>query len=329
MKYHEAPNAGTLTPSQQSQLAVLERSGHAAASPLPASKIPDVSIVIVSHNSLDFLPACIAAIAHGAGNLTHEIIVVDNASSDDTLAWLARYAPGGQVLANSTNRGFACATNQGIRVARGGFILLLNPDTVVGERSIEHTVIYLRRHDHVAAASCKVMLPGNRLDPSCKREFPGLWDAFARFSGLSRLFPRSHLFARYDARYLGDDTAQEVPLIDGCFMLMRRAAVEDIGLLDERFFMYAEEMDWCRRAHLRNWSIGYEPAGVTLHYKGASTRRCTFRMLFHFHRSMGAYYWKHGSWRVPGMALVVPGLVLRYAALVVLNACRRHPRVSG
>jgi GT2 family glycosyltransferase len=296
---------------------------------LPPEIAPEVSVVIVAYDSAEFLPACLASIPGGAGSLPHEVIVVDNASADGTLEWLARSAPDVQVLENGVNRGFATASNQGIRAARGAYILLLNPDTRVGAEALAHTVGYLREHPRTAAASCKVLRPDGRLDPSCKREFPSLWDAFARFSGLSRVFPHSRLFARYDARYLDDAAAQEVPLIDGCFMMMRRDALNDIGLLDERFFMYAEEMDWCRRAHEGGWAIGYEPAGTTVHHKGAITRRHTFRMLFHFHRSMAVYYWKHGHHRALGMCIVLPGLVLRCATLVVLNACRRDRHVSG
>ena len=290
---------------------------------------PDLSVVIVAFDSLSFLRDCLSSIPSGAGRFSHEVIVVDNASSDGTAAWLSRAEPSLRAVCNRQNLGFARACNQGILAARGRYLLLLNPDTVVGDRALERTVEFLSAHRRLAAATCKIVRPGGQLDPSCKRDFPNLWDAFSRFSGLSRLLPRSRIFARYDARYLDDDVAQEVPLIDGCFMLMRHEAVEDIGLFDERFFMYAEEMDWCRRARLKGWSIGYDPSGITMHVKGAATRRHTFRMLYHFHRSMGVYYWKHGRYRGPGMFLVLPALTLRLLILLAINACRRNRRVSG
>jgi len=285
--------------------------------------------VIVSYDSLDYLRDCLASLPAGVGRLSREVIVIDNASGDPTVEWLARSVPSVRCLPNRRNLGFARACNQGLRAAHGRFLLLLNPDTVVGNRAIESTVAYLERRQRVAAASCKVVRPDGRLDLSCKREFPSVWDAFARFVGLSRLFPRSRIFARYDARYLDEDAAQEVPLIDGCFMLIRREALEEIGLLDDRFFMYAEEMDWCRRARSHGWRIGYEPAGTTLHIKGASTRQHTFRMLYHFHRSMLLYYWKHGGHPVLGTWIVLPSLVVRFLALVVVNLCRRERYVSA
>ena len=181
----------------------------------------------------------------------------------------------------------------------------------------------------LAAASCKVVRPDGTLDPSCKRNFPSTWDALARMTGLSRLFPRSRFFARYDTFYLDENERQEVPLIDACFMLMRRTAIEEIGPLDERFFMYAEEMDWCRRAHEKGWTIGYDPTGVTVHVKGEITRRHTFRMLYHFHRSMALYYLKHTSRWNPGSVPVLIGIACRYLALTVLNLARRERRISG
>ncbi|MGD9546414.1 MAG: glycosyltransferase family 2 protein [Candidatus Krumholzibacteriia bacterium] len=289
---------------------------------------PGISIVIVTYRSRAFLPACLDAIPAAASPLTAEIIIVDNACPEGTADWVRRTHPRVLLIANTHNRGFAAAGNQGMAAARGRFILLLNPDTVPRPGAMAATADYLAAHPGTAAASCKVVRPDGRLDPSCKRNFPGLWDAAVRFAGLSRLFPRSRLFARYDARYLDEDRAQEVPLIDGCYMMIRREALERIGPLDERFFMYAEEMDWCRRAHQAGWSIGYDPSGTTVHIKGASTRTRPLGMLFHFHRSMGLYYWKHGKWRVPGMALVLPGLLLRYTLLAALNLARRNPRVS-
>ncbi len=305
--------------------------GHSGRQPGPdsAHSVPDLSIIIVSFNSAKFLPACLRSIAAGAGGLSYEVILVDNSSSDGTVAWVAMSMLGVRVIANTLNEGFARACNSGLQIARGHFLLLLNPDTVLDALALEHTANYLRKRSKIAAASCKVVMPDGRIDRSCKREFPNLWDAFTRFTGLSRVWPQSRLWARYDAAYLDDDLAQEVPLIDGCFMMIRREALDDFGFLDERFFMYAEEMDWCRRAHNAGWSIGYEPAGRVVHIKGATTQHHTFRMLYHFHRSMALYYWKHSRWRWMGTLVVIPGLLLRFTALMILNACRKNRHVSG
>jgi GT2 family glycosyltransferase len=254
---------------------------------------------------------------------------VDNRSRDDTVAWLRREHPGVHLIANTENRGFAAASNQGIRAARGEYVLLLNPDTVAGTESLARTVAYLERNPRLAVATCKVLRPDGRLDPSCKRQFPSLWDAFVRFVGLSRVFPRVRLFTRYDAHHLDEDTCQEVPLVDGCYMMMRRSALDDIGLLDERFFMYVEEMDWCRRAHEHGWTVGYDPSGTIVHHKGEITRHATFRMLYHFHRSMALYCCKYRRWWNPTLVPALLGIGVRCAGLLALNALRTERRVSG
>ena len=296
--------------------------------PGDADAPPELSVIVVSYDCRELLEACLASLPRGAAGLSYEVIAVDNASRDGTAEWLARI-PRVRTVCNKHNLGFASASNQGLRESRGRYLLLLNPDTRVGDSALRRTRDYLESEPGLAAASCRVERPDGSLDPSCKREFPTAWDAFSRFSGLSRAFPRSRWFARYDARHLPDDVRQVVPLIDGCFMMIRRSALRDIGLLDERFFMYAEEMDWCRRATERGWRIGYDPSGTVVHLKGEITRRHTFRMLYHFHRSMALYCWKYRRRWDPTIAIVLPGIAGRFLLLVARNAFRRDRRVSG
>jgi len=299
--------------------------------PRGAAKTADVqlSVVIVSYNCLPLLQTCLASLAHEAGPPRFETIVVDNGSLDSTPGWLRENCPHVHVIRNGSNLGFAKGCNQGIGAALGQYVLLLNPDTVASAGALRRTFEYMEANPRLAAASCKVLRPDGELDPSCKRGFPSAWDAFCRMTGVSRLLPNSRLFARYDGGYMDENTRQEVPLIDGCFMMIRQRALEDIGPFDERFFMYAEEMDWCRRARLKGWSIGYEPSGRIIHAKGEVTRHSTFRMLYHFHRSMALYYQKyHSPWNPLGL-LVYPGVVLRFVLLVLWNLFRKNRRVSG
>ncbi len=294
---------------------------------IPAA--PELSIVIVSYNCRTLLRDCLTSIPQAAGGLSHEIILIDNNSEDGTPALIQKQFPHVRLVRNPANRGFARATNQGLIMSTGQYILLLNPDAIPGGRACQRTHEYMEGHPGLAAATCKVVRPDGRLDPSCKRRFPSVWDAFARMSGLSRLFPKSRVFARYDTYYLDEDTRQEVPLIDACYMMIRRAALEDIGLFDERFFMFAEEMDWCKRAHDRDWSIGYDPAGTTTHIKGEVTRHLPFRMLYQFHRSMALYYLKYHRWWNPMNILVLLGIVCRWLTLMSVNVLRKERRVSG
>ncbi|MFH1277505.1 MAG: glycosyltransferase family 2 protein [Candidatus Eisenbacteria bacterium] len=294
-----------------------------------ASLAPDVSVIIVTYNCRAFIGDCLASLPGGAGTLRLECIVVDNASPDGTASLVGAGFPDVCVLRNPENRGFAAACNQGMRAAAGRYLLLLNPDTIVGPGAIESTAGTMDNHRQWAAASAKVVRPDGSLDPSCKRVFPSPWDAFARMTGLSRLFPRSRVFARYDTFYLDENTTQEVPLIDACYMMIRREALRDIGALDERFFMYAEEMDWCLRAGKKGWAIGYAPSGTVVHLKGEVTRHSTFRMLYHFHRSMALYYLKYNRWWSPAGVPVLGGIAVRLVGLSVWNLLRSHRRVSG
>lgn len=288
-----------------------------------------LSVVIVSYNCLGQLQQCLESVPNGAGSLQYEVIVVDNNSADGTSEWLRSALPQVRVISNKTNRGFARACNQGICEAHGRYVLLLNPDTIANDGALSSTYDFLENTPNLAAAGCKVLRPDGSLDPSCKRDFPSPWDAFCRMVGLSKLFPRKQLFARYDACDIDQNKRQEVPLIDGCYMMIRRSALDDIGLFDERFFMYAEEMDWCKRAHMRGWAIGYDPSGTIVHVKGEITRHRPFRMLYHFHLSMALYYGKyHHPWGAMSL-IVYPGILLRFALLTLWNVFRAERRVSG
>jgi GT2 family glycosyltransferase len=272
---------------------------------------------------------CLNSVPTGASSLAYEIIVVDNNSSDRTCEELRESHPNVKVIYNDTNNGFAKACNQGIRASLGRYVLLLNPDTLVEDGALQETVEYMDETPNLAAAGCRIIRPDGTLDPSCKRDFPSPWDAFSRMVGLSRLFPRSRFFSSYDACHIDETKKQEIPLIDGCYMMLRRSAVTDIGLFDEQFFMYAEEMDWCKRAHMKGWSIGYDPEATITHMKGEITRHSTFRMLFHFHRSMALYYRKHyGLWNPAGL-IVYPGIAARMTLLMLWSLFRKNRRVSG
>lgn len=290
---------------------------------------PEISVVIVSYNCQDLLCPCLESLAKGVNSLPVETIVVDNNSSDGTATLIRERFPECRLISNSDNLGFARACNQGIRTSTGRYLLLLNPDTIIGRDAVQKTWMYMESNERLAAATCRVVRPDGQLDPSCKREFPSPWDAFSRMFGLSRLFPRSRIFARYDAHYLDEHRRQKVPLIDGCYMMIRRSSLESIGLFDERFFMYAEEMDWCRRAQAKGWDIGYDPSGTIVHVKGEITRHSTFRMLYHFHQSMVLYYWKYNRWWNPICYFVSIGILLRYIALTTCNLFRKERRVSG
>lgn len=290
---------------------------------------PALSIIIVSYNCFSLLRTCLDSLPGGTGSLSYEVIVVDNNSQDRTVEKLAREFPATRVTSNSSNLGFTKACNQGMLAGTGKYLLLLNPDTIAGEESLAMTHAYMERVPDLAAAGCKVVRPDGSIDPSCKRGFPSPWNAFCKVAGLSKMFPCSRRFAAYDTGYLDANSRQEVPLIDGCYMMIRREALHEIGLFDESFFMYWAEADWCRRAISKGWSIGYDPTATITHIKGEITRHSTFRMLYHFHSEIGFYYRKHlGRWH-PLHLILYPAIAMRLTFLVVWNLLRKDRRISG
>lgn len=258
-----------------------------------AADRPDLSILIVSWNVRELLLRCLAALpaAVGAG-LSHEVIVVDNASSDGTAAAVRAAFPHVQVIANSENRGFTGGNNQALAAARGDFLLLLNPDTAPQPGSIAALHRYLVTHPAIGMAGPRLWYGDGRAQPN-RRRFPTLLTLFTESTVVQQALPRLALFRRF---YLADapaDQAQTVDWIVGAALLARRAVYEQIGGLDEGFFMYAEELDWCRRAAAAGWQVGYEPAAEIVHFEGKSSEQAVAARDIHFFRSRVRYTRKY------------------------------------
>jgi GT2 family glycosyltransferase len=172
-------------------------------------------------------------------------------------------------------------------------VLLLNSDTIVGEDTFRVMVDFLDAHPQVGAAGCKVVLPDGSLDKACRRSFPTPLNSLYQALKLDRLFPNSPRFASYNLTYLDEDESYPVDCLVGAFMMVRRKAIEQVGMLDEMFFMYGEDIDWCYRIKRAGWEIWYVPATTIIHYKGASSKKKKVRMIWEFHRAMILYYKKH------------------------------------
>ena len=242
----------------------------------------NISIIIVNYNTRDLLLDCIASIGSRAAQ---EIIVVDNASTDDSVPGLRSAFPDVKVIENSQNLGFAKANNQGIKKARGKYILLLNSDTVVKAGALEQMVAFLAGHSDVGGVTCRLLNADGTIQ-ACVSKQPGPMLLFFRLSGLSRLF-RSDQARKFLGRWLGfalgrttrgyllPYSATEQPLavenISGACLLLRREAIEQVGLLDENFFMYLEDMDYCLRLHKAGWKLYYIPGGEIVHLVGQSS----------------------------------------------------------
>jgi GT2 family glycosyltransferase len=298
--------------------------------PSPATG-PLVSVLIVSHECVNELTACLSSLSLERQTIPLEVIVVDNASRDGTVAEISRRFPWVRMIANRKNTGFAHASNQAMGLAVGEFLLLLNPDTVVPRGGISAALAALESHDDVGMLTCKLVRPDGSFDHACKRGFPTVTSALYYFVGLSQLMPHSARFAQYTAGHLGVDDTGLVDAVSGAFMLVRRSAVDAVGALDERYWLYAEDLDWCRRFWERGWKILYWPGVEITHVKGASAGdHRSLRLNYAFHRSFWLFYAKHHApQRSPFLSVLVwLGIWAKFSASVVLNAFRKAARLA-
>ncbi len=252
-----------------------------------------LSIIIVNYNTEALLRSCLESVYAGANGTATDIWVVDNHSCDNSVAMLKSSFPVVNVIANPANVGFSRANNTAISQSRSDYILLLNPDTLIIDDAIERMVRFMDDHPKVGIAGCKVLNRDGTLQLSCRRSIPTPKVAFYRLTGLSRLFPRNKLIARYNMTYESPDRTHEVDAVSGAFLMIRRRVVDEIGLLDERFFMYGEELDWCLRAQRAGWAVAYHPEARIVHYKGESTKYNSRKAAFEFYRAMYLFHRKH------------------------------------
>ena len=255
--------------------------------------IPVVSIVIVNYNVREFLINALHSLKKSLVNIEHEIFVVDNDSHDDSVFFVRSEFPDVIVIENKINLGFAKANNIALKKAKGKFILLLNPDTLVSENTISELLKFFNENEFAAVAGCKILNVDGTLQLACRRSYPTPWSSFAKLSGLSSLFPKSKLFGKYNLTYLDPNQTYEVEALSGSFMMFRREVYEDIGGLDENFFMYGEDLDWFYRANQKGWKIYYVHSTQIIHYKGESTKKSNIDAIKVFYEAMHLFVKKH------------------------------------
>lgn len=252
-----------------------------------------LSIIIVSYNVRCLLEKCLDSVIKAAENISAEIIIVDNHSSDDTVAILKKKYPQLTLIENLSNKGFSVANNQGIKIAKGEFILLLNPDTVIETDTFTKCIDFMNIHPEAGALGVKMQDGNGNFLPESKRGLPTPSAAFFKFSGLSKLFPKSELFTQYHLSYLSPDKTHQVPILAGAFMFVRKIVLDNIGLLDEQFFMYGEDIDLSYRIIQAGYSNYYFPETKIVHYKGQSTDKNTPTYVINFYRAMLIFNKKH------------------------------------
>jgi len=261
----------------------------------------DCSVLIVTFQSAADLPLCLESVRRATHTASFEILVVDNASSDGT-ATLAGADPGVRLIANRENVGFSRANNQGFREARGRYVLLLNPDAQVHEGAIDRLVAFLDAHPDVGIAGGRVNSPDGTLQRASRRSIPTPMVSLFRLAGLSRLFPNHPAARAYNLEDSDPSQTLDVGAVMGAFLMVRREAIEKTGGMDERYFLYGEDIDFCMAVRVAGWRVVYYPDAVVTHRKGASSRQARLRANREFHRSMVLFHDKHFAATTPGWA---------------------------
>ena len=253
---------------------------------------PELSIIIVNYNVKLLLEQCLLSVRRAIKKMTAEIFVVDNNSSDGSVDYLQPKFPEIIFIRNKDNPGFSKANNQAIRQTRGKYVLLLNPDTVIGENTLQKTCQFMETHSEAGGIGVKMINGHGRFLPESKRSYPSPWNSFCKMFGLSYLFPNSRCFAKYQLRYLDENQTHKVEVLSGAFMLLRQETLKKIGLLDERFFMYGEDIDLSYRIILGGYTNYYLPETI-IHYKGESTRKNDIAYVKTFYNAMLLFFKKY------------------------------------
>jgi GT2 family glycosyltransferase len=254
---------------------------------------PDVSVAIVHYETPQLLLRCLEALKVAAERVATEVFVVDNHSVVFDPIACERAFPGVHVIRNDSNLGFAKASNQALRLAQGRYLLLLNPDAYVDPDTLVTMVDFLDRRPGIGCATCRVELEDGSLDLACRRLFPTPERSLYRILLLSKAFPRSRRFGQYNLTYLDDRQEAEIDQPCGAFMMVRAEICEQVGLLDERYFMYGEDTDWAFRIKEHGWRIVYTPITKVLHVKRASSSRDRSRTIGYFYDAMRIFYRQH------------------------------------
>lgn len=262
----------------------------------PVSESPgqvEVSVCIVTYRARDLLRECLDSLYQNT-SLLFEVIVVDNGSHDGVAEMLRAEFPQARFVGNEVNAGYTRPMNQALSLAQGAYLLQLNPDTLVLPQALDKLVAFMEEHPEIGICGPRVLNRDRTLQKPCRRGEPTPWAVVTYFLGLSSLFPHSRLFGQYLMSYMDENQAHLVDGVAGSCMLIRRAVVDQIGYLDERFFAYQEDADFCFRARQAGWKVYYNPEAQIIHYGGQGGSRVQpYRSIYEWHRSYFLYYRKN------------------------------------
>ena len=288
----------------------------------------DLSIVIVTWNARDYTLQCLKSLQQQDSALSTETIVVDNASSDGTADMIRKDFPHVKLVENDCNHGFPKGSNVGIRLAKGKYIFLINPDVIVRPTCLGRMVRYMEQDPSIGLLGPRILAPDGAVQRSTMR-FPTVWNSFCRALALDSLFKGSKTFGGFLMSDFAHDKAMDVDILNGCFWLVRREALNRVGLLDEQIFMYADDLDWCYRFHEAGLRVVFYPQAEAVHYGGGTTASAPTFYYIEKQRS-NLQFWKkhHGRPAVFGYLLTVwlheVVQVLGHGALYCFKGSARH-----
>lgn len=251
-----------------------------------------LSIIIVNYNVKLLLEACLNSVSKAIKNIAAEVIIVDNASSDGSIGYLKPIFPGFIFIGNTVNEGFAKANNKALAIAKGEFILFLNPDTSVPENCFHQCIGFMKAHTEAGALGIRMMNGNGHFLKESKRGFPSPMVSLWKMTGLTAMFPRSPVFSKYYLGHLNEHQDHEVDILSGAFMMVKNEALNKIGGFDERFFMYAEDIDLSYRIKLAGYKNYYFAGTSIIHFKGASTKK-DFKNVRQFYKAMSQFVKKY------------------------------------
>lgn len=291
----------------------------------------DLSISIVNYNNRECLAACLESIYSHTPDVRFEVIVVDNGSCDGSAEFVKQAFPSARIIENLENRGFAKANNQGIRASQGPYLLSLNNDTVIKNGTLSGLVRFMQEHPDVGVCGPKVLNQDGTFQRQCRRSFPTISSSLFYFLKLHRLFPANELFGRYLMTHWDCDKAGEVDSVSGCCLMVRREVIEKVGILDETFIMYGDDLDWCYRIKQAGWKVCYVPHVEIVHLGGQSSRRLSSKCIVLFYRAMGIFYRKHYAQQHTFVAnsIVYAGIWLKAMVALCVNLFRKEKVVGS
>ena len=285
----------------------------------------ELSVIIVNYNTSDLLVKCLHSVFLGTNQIMMEVIVVDNASSDSSKNKVRHIFPQVYLISNDENIGYAAAINIGLSIAKGKYLLVLNPDTELPPNALSELLDFMENNPKIGMISPKLIRSNGSLDQACNRRFPRRRDIIFHLFWLDRIFPKSKMFGYYTMAHVDESLPSEIDCIAGAFMLVSRKAVNEVGPMDERYFMYAEDVDWAFRFKQAGWMVFYYPQIEVLHHKRASTLQIAPLMLRQFYKSNYQYYEKYFK---PVTPFYINWLI-RFAFRIRMNISLMIWRISG